>query len=196
MIRIRDLGFYYREGEFRLTMPEFTVARTERNVAASAKLFHYTEITAENLGSFHFHGDLSVCPITAVIAVPHDTKSGTILRGRHLSKEETIQIVKPEEVIDDPLQNIFRIKNALDAIISVVALATTLALILVFALSLRLRKRAIQTIFKIGCSRMTIARLLKAEISLILLMSGVSCVALIFLVDWFSNDLVRALFIR
>jgi putative ABC transport system permease protein len=170
--------------------------RTEKNVAASAKLFHYTEITAENLGSFHFHGDLSVYPITAVIAVPHDTKSGTILRGRYLSKEEALQIVKPEEVIDGLLQNIFRIKNVLDAVISVVALATILALILVFALSLRLRHREIQTIFKIGCSRMTITRLLTAEISLILLMSGIFCIALIFLVDQFSNDLVRALFIR
>jgi putative ABC transport system permease protein len=170
--------------------------RTEKNVAASAKLFHYTEITEENLGSFHFHGDLSVYPVTAVIAVPHNTKSGTILRGRYLSKEEALQIVKPEEVIDGLLQNIFRIKNVLDAVISVVALATILALILVFALSLRLRQREIQTIFKIGCSRMTIARLLAAEISLILLMSGIFCVALIFLVDQSANDLVRALFIR
>jgi len=170
--------------------------RTGDNVAASAKLFHYTEITEENLGSFHFHGDLSVYPITAVIAVPHDTKSGTILRGRYLSKEEALQIVKPEEVIDGLLQNIFRIKNVLDAVISVVALATILALILVFALSLRLRQREIQTIFKIGCSRMTIARLLTAEISLILLISGMICTALIILVDQVSNDLVRALFIR
>jgi ABC-type lipoprotein export system ATPase subunit len=30
MISIHDLGFYYREGEFRLTMPEFTVARAEK----------------------------------------------------------------------------------------------------------------------------------------------------------------------
>jgi len=170
--------------------------RTDNNVAASAKLFHYAEITEENLGSFHFHGDLSVYPITAVIAVPHDTKSGTILRGRYLSKEEALQIVKPEEVIDGLLQNIFRIKNVLDAVISVVALATILALILVFALSLRLRQREIQTIFKIGCSRMTIARLLTAEIALILLMGGALCIALVFLVDQFSNDLVRALFIR
>jgi putative ABC transport system permease protein len=170
--------------------------RTEKNVAASAKLFHYTEITEENLGSFHFHGDLSVYPVTAVIAVPHDTKSGTILRGRYLSKEEALQIVKPEEVIDGLLQNIFRIKNVLDAVISVVGLATILALILVFALSLRLRQREIQTIFKIGCSRMTIARLLAAEIAIILLMGGVLCAALVFLVDQFSSDLVRALFIR
>lgn len=170
--------------------------RTETNVAATAKLFHYTEITKENLDSFHFHGDLSSYPITAVIAVPHDTKSGTILRGRYLSREEMRQIVEPEEVIDGLLQSIFRIKNVLDAVISVVGLATILALVLVFALSVRLRQREIQTIFKLGCRRMTIARLLGAEILIIVVISGVLCGATIFLVDQFSNDLVRMLFIR
>ena len=38
----------------------------------------YWEITENNRGSFHFHGDLSVYPVTALLAVPHDTKSGTI----------------------------------------------------------------------------------------------------------------------
>ena len=46
--------------------------------------------------------------------------------------------------------------------------ATALALVLVFALSLRLRQREIQTMFKLGCSRMTTARLLGAEILIIL----------------------------
>ncbi|NIO04200.1 MAG: hypothetical protein GTN74_06170 [Proteobacteria bacterium] len=170
--------------------------RTETNVAASPKLFHFQEITDENIDSFHFHGDLSSYPITAVIAVPFDTKSGTILRGRYLSREETHQIVKPEEVIDGLLQNIFRIKNVLDAVISVVALATVLALVLVFALSLRLRQREVKTIFKLGCSRMTIARLLGAEIFIIVLISAILCGALILLVDYYANDLVRMLFIR
>jgi putative ABC transport system permease protein len=170
--------------------------RTETNVAASPKLFHFQEITEENIDSFHFHGDLSSYPITAVIAVPYDAKSGTILRGRYLSSEETHQIVKPEEVIDGLLQNIFRIKNVLDAVISVVALATILAMVLVFALSLRLRQREIQTIFKLGCRRATLARLLGAEILIIVATSAVICGALIALVDLFANGLVRMLFIR
>jgi len=170
--------------------------RTESNVAATAKLFHYTEISEKNLNSFHFHGDLTDYPITAVIAVPYDIKSGTILRGRYLSGEEAHQIVMPEEVIDGLLQNIFRIKNVLDAVISVVGLATILALILVFALSLRLRQQEIQTIFKLGCRRMTIARLLGAEISIIVAISGFLCGVMVLLVNQYANDLVRMLFIR
>jgi putative ABC transport system permease protein len=192
---IQGLGHGHQDVT-KLKDPTLVLKRTDTNVAASAKLYHYTEISEKNIDSFHFHGNLSAYPITAVLAVPHDTKSGTILRGRYLSKEEKHQIVKPEEVIDGLLQSIFRIKNVLDAVISVVAFATILAIILVFALSLRLRQREIQTIFKLGCRRATIARLLTAEILIIVVISGVLCGTLIFLVNQFSNDLVRMLFIR
>ena len=170
--------------------------KTEGNVTANAKLFHYTEITEENMDSFHFHGDTSKYPITAVIAVPDDAKSGTILRGRYLSSDTAYQIVNPEDVIDGLLQNIFRIKNVLDAVIAVVGFATVLAIVLVFALSLRLRQREIQTIFKIGCRRATIARLLGAEIFIVGAASSLVCGALVFAVNVFANDLVRGVFIR
>jgi putative ABC transport system permease protein len=192
---IQGLGHGHQDVT-RIKDPTLIYKRTDSNVAATAKLFHYTEITKDNLNSFHFHGDLGGYPITAVVAVPYDTKSGTILRGRYLKKEETEQIVKPEEVIDGLLQNIFRIKNVLDAVISVVALATILAIVLVLALSLRLRQREIQTIFKLGCSRMTIVRLIAAEILIIASISGLLCVAMVMSVDYFANDLVRMLFIR
>jgi putative ABC transport system permease protein len=170
--------------------------RSEKNVAANAKLFQYMEITEENMDFFHFHGDTSEYPITAVIAVPFDTKSGTILRGRYLSDEAVQQIVKPEEVIDGLLQNIFRIKNVLDAVIIVVGLATVLAIVLVFALSLRLRQREINTIFKLGCSRMTTVRMIAAEIFIIVLSSGILCSAMVLVVNFYSNQLVRTMFIR
>ena len=192
---IQGLGHGHQDVT-KLKDPTLVLKRTESNVAATAKLFHYTEITEKNMASFHFHGNLSAYPISAVIADPYDAKSGTILRGRYLSKEETLQIVKPESVIDGLLQNIFRIKNVLDAVIAVVALATVLAVILVFALSLRLRQREIQTIFKIGCSRMTIAKLIAAEIMIIVFSSAVLCGIMMVAVRSVSNDLVRMLFIR
>ncbi len=176
--------------------PQAILKREENNITASPKLFQYAEITEDNLDSFHFHGDTRIYPITAVIAIPHDVKSGTILRGRYISGDERHQIAKPEDVIDGLLLNIFRIKNVLDAVISVVALATVMAIVLVFALSMRLRQREVNTIFKLGCSRMTIARLLGAEIFIIVLGSGVICGAMILMVNQFSNDLVRMMFIR
>jgi len=192
---IQGLG-HGHEDVTKLKDPTLVLKRTEKNVAATAKLYHQTEITNKNIDSFHFHGDLADYPITAVIAVPRDPKSGTLLQGRYLVQGETQQIVRPKDVIDGLLQSIFRIKNVLDAVIAVVAFATILALILVFALSLRLRQREIQTIFKLGCRRATIARLLAAEIFIIVGVSGILCGVMVLLVRAFSHDLVRQLINR
>ncbi|MHC4207570.1 MAG: ABC transporter permease [Planctomycetota bacterium] len=176
--------------------PQVILKKEEKNIVGSPKVFEYTEITEENLDSFHLHGDLDKLPITAVIAVPNDEKSGTILQGRYLSSEERNQIVKPQDVIESLLQNIFRIKNVLDAVIFIVSLGMILAIILIFALSLRLRQAEIQTIFKLGCRKMTTARLIGAELAMIVLISVVICAVLLAVVNNFSNDLVRTLFIR
>jgi putative ABC transport system permease protein len=169
--------------------------RTEGNVAANAKLFHYTEITEDNLDGFHFHGDTSIYPVTAVITVPFDEKSGTLLRGRYLERNDAAQIIQPAEVIDGLLQNIFRIRNVLDAVIALVGLATVLTIVLVFTLSLRLRQREIQTIFKLGCRKAMIGQMLMSEIVIILLVSGGLCMVALGLIDANAEDLVRRLFV-
>jgi putative ABC transport system permease protein len=169
--------------------------RSDSSVIANAKLVEYTEITPGNINSFHFHGAADDYPLTSVLVLPHDERSGTILRGRYLDAETRYQLVVPGDVIDGLLANIFRIKNVLDAVILLVGTATVLALILVFSLSLRLRQREIRTVFRIGGSRSTIARLLAAEIAIILLMSGLLCALAMAVVSRYSNGLVRSLFI-
>jgi putative ABC transport system permease protein len=176
--------------------PQLILKKDEENITGSPKVFEYMEITEDNIESFHFHGDPSEYPITAVIAVPFDEKSGTILRGRYLAEGEKHQIIRPAEVVDTLLENIFRIKNVLDAVIVVVGFGTFIAIILVFALSLRLRQREIETIFRIGCRRMTIARLMAAEIFIILAVSAVICSMLLGVVAHYDSMLVRILFIR
>jgi putative ABC transport system permease protein len=168
--------------------------RADDKIVANAKLMQYAEITDDNIDSFHFHGNLDAYPVSAVIAVPFDGKSGTILRGRYLEHEQ-YQMVNPRQVIDGLLENIFRIKEMLDSVIALVTATTILAILLVFSLSLRLRDREMQTIFKLGCSRMTVARLLVAEIVLIGILSALVSGALLLLTHQYSNELVRALII-
>lgn len=167
----------------------------ERSVTANARLMQYTEITQENLGSFHFHGDDSDYPLTAVLVLPDDTKAAAMLRGRFLD-DANYQIIKPDDVIDGLMENIFRIKKVIDAVIIIVATATLLTIVLVFILSLRIRRDEMDTIFRLGCSRMTTARLLAAEILIILLTSAILCAGLLWLVQINSSELVRGLILR
>ena len=171
------------------------IERSESNVTANAKLMQYTEITEANIDAFHLHGNPADYPLTAVIALPHDDKAATILRGRYQDTDSLYQIVPPADVIDTLMTTIFRIRNVLDAVILFVGLATLMALMLVFALSLRLRQREIDTIFKLGCSRLTIAQLLGAEILTIAAISAVLCLLILSVVSLYDHKLVRALFI-
>lgn len=142
--------------------------QTEANVVAGAALPTFTEITAANIDSFHFHGDPADYPISAVIAVPRDFRSGVILRGRYLGQDEPLQILVPGEVVERLLASVMRIASLLDAVVLVVGLAAALAVALAVFLSLQLRRGEIETIFKLGCRRATIARIVAVEAVLVL----------------------------
>jgi putative ABC transport system permease protein len=165
-------------------------------VVASPKLLQYTEITDANRASFHFHGATDSYPLTAVLVVPDDARAGTILRGRYLDAAADYQVVKPDTVIDGLLQNIFRIKTVIDGVIVIVGLATGLAVLLVFLLSMRLRQREIETITRIGCSRFAVLQLLVAEILIVIILSGLIVTATVACVDTYASDLVRLLIIN
>lgn len=161
------------------------------NLRADAKLLTYTEITAENIDSFHFHGDPATYPITAAIAVPHDRRAATLLKGRYLADDLKTQIVEPLAITRSLLDNIFRIGALFDAVIVMVSTATLLALGLVFSLSMRLRQRELVTIFLLGCSRLTALRLVIAELVLLVSLSGAVCWALLQWVERCGGEWVR-----
>ena len=171
--------------------PSVILDKTDDNIIANAKLMEYTEITEQNMDSFHFHGASDQFPITSVIALPRDEKSRAILLGRYLTDNIEYQMIRPEQIIEGLLENIFRIKNILDAVILIVGLSTLLALLLVFSLSLRLRQQEIDTIFKLGCSRATTARLIFSEILIIMLISSLFCTGILLVIARFDEALIR-----
>ncbi|MEY2680894.1 MAG: hypothetical protein RL661_1125 [Pseudomonadota bacterium] len=123
----------------------------------------FTEVTPDNVASFHFHGDPATYPISAVIAVPKDTRASTLLRGRYLDDTQPDQLVVPLEITRHLLDNIFRIRDLFDLVLALVGIATLLALSLVFWLSLRMRREEMRTLFLLGSSRLTLLRLILAE---------------------------------
>ena len=131
---------------------------------ANASVREYNEITDANIDSFHFHGEDEEFPVTAIIAVPFDDKSATLLQGRYLSQDELVQIVQPINVMDELLSTILTVQSYVVAAVVIVGIATLATASLVFMLSLRLRRREIQTMIKIGGSRGRILGVLASEI--------------------------------
>jgi putative ABC transport system permease protein len=142
----------------------------ESNIVATARLARYQEITPENRGSFHFHGDRSGFPITSFILVPASDKMRTIALGWY-NLSETRELLEPQVVVSELMGLVFRIKRFFDANAIVVGATTALLVALVLLLSWRLREREMATLFKIGCARGIMAGLQAIEILMLLAIS-------------------------
>lgn len=139
-------------------------------VRANASVTEYNEITDENINEFHLHGDTANLPISSIIIHPHTTKDGTLLKAEY-NRSETRQMLVSTTIIEELLGMVFRVKRFFDASFGIVCIATALFIILIILLSLRIRKREMETMYKIGCSRGTMVKLQLAEWSVITLIS-------------------------
>ena len=166
--------------------------RKGRHVVGNASVVEYNEITDANADSFHFHGDPSGFPITAVIAAPPDTKRLALLMGRYEATDETYQILRPREVMDELLGTILTVQSFVVAAFALLAVATLGTAALVFALSIRLRRREIETMVRIGGSRRHVAAILAFEV-VVVLAAGVCCAALLTgVASLYGPELIRA----
>ena len=146
------------------------------DVSAAASIVQYQRITPENIDSFHFHGDADDYPVSAVIVVPTDARSATILQGRYLDPDGTSQLLRPAVVVQGLVDRIFRIRTVLDVVTGIIALAALAALGLAVFLSFRLRAREVETAVKLGARRGMVFQLLAAETVMILCASLVIAV--------------------
>jgi putative ABC transport system permease protein len=167
--------------------------RAGDTITANASVVQFNEITEDNIDSFHFHGDLSGYPISAIIAVPNDQKSSTILMGRYEGEEERSQIVQPITVMNELLDTILTIQGFVVGAILLVAIATLATAALVFMLSLRLRRREIETMTKIGGSKAHIGSLLASEVVAVLVAGVLLAGGLTVLTSRFGAGIIRAL---
>ena len=140
---------------------------------ANAAVVQYQRITEDNIESFHFHGSQDEFPASAVIVVPNDTRSSTILKGRYLDAESPTQLIEPAGVIQGLVDRIFRIKSLLDVVTAIIAVAAVAAVGLAVFLTYRLRAREIATAVKLGAQKGMVLRLLAAETVTLLSIAGI-----------------------
>ena len=160
----------------RMTNDDVILSRSASNVVANAALPQCVEVTPTNLASFHFHGDPATFPVTAIVAVPSDKKAETLLRGRFQGADRAEQMLVPVAVVEDLMGLVFRVKRFFDANMAIVSASTGLFLALVVLLSLRLRRREMEILFMMGCSRGFMFRLQAMELACIAAVSALfSC---------------------
>jgi putative ABC transport system permease protein len=174
---------------------DVVLKREDGTVTANAKLPQYNEITDENAGSFHFHGDPSSYPISAVIVVPNDDKAGVLLRGR-LVDDATRQLLRPAQVVQGLNAQIFRFERVLLIIVWTVGLATALMFILVMVLSWRLRADELRTMARLGCSRWKAVQIMGAEVAIMVGTSVALAALLGFAITYYGETWLQNLILR
>ncbi len=165
--------------------------REDKNVVANASVLSYTEITAENTDSFHFHGNPDDFPIDAVLAVPESFKASVLLRGRYEENDVAVQMIVPSAVVDELLDTMFSVRDWVVLGSLAVGIATAMTAALVFALSIRVRRREIETIQKIGGGRQRLITILGAEILVVVLAAVLIAGAITAIVSRFGELAVR-----
>ncbi|MEM7386126.1 MAG: hypothetical protein AAF514_14390, partial [Verrucomicrobiota bacterium] len=146
-------------------------------LVGSAAVVEFREITPEVLNSFHFHAQEDQLPLTAAILVPDSVKSATLLRG-HFSVSRELDLLKPGEVIGSLLAIVLRVKQFFDLSFLLVSVITVLFLILVLLLTLKLRDREWDTLFRMGCSRLTVFWMQAAELAILFFAAVVAATGL------------------
>jgi len=142
--------------------------RDDGSIVLNASVVEHQEITPENADSFHLHGELGDLPLTAVLLDPEDRAALTIVKGRYRVHPDA-QLLVPEVVMGELMGFVFRAKVFFDTNTTLVGLATALFLGVIVALSAALRRSERITLFKIGCARSTVLRLMGVELGILLL---------------------------
>ena len=187
---IEGIGHGHQE----LTRPEAAsaVLKNEGNrIVANASLVQYNEITADNIDSFHFHGDNADLPLTAILPAPRSDKARVLIQGRYQG-HETLQLLEPRAVIDQLLDTVFAVQRYVLVAMGLVALATAAVVLLVFLLSWRARRPEQDTLHRLGGSQSAILSLMLAEVVIVLVVSTLLAAILVALTHWFGGPLLKA----
>lgn len=157
------------------------------NMEATAALFLFADLDESNRSSYHMHGSTGDAPLSSILVLPETQKDHDILLGDY-ALEQNLQAIEPETVVRTVLGIVLRARDALSAFFVVVALSTLCFFVLVISLTLRLRRREIDLMQRIGSGRFAIATIVGTEIVLVLLASALLSTGL----TWAGLALIRS----
>ncbi|SKA88542.1 putative ABC transport system permease protein [Prosthecobacter debontii] len=165
------------------------------NTVGNASVRMFNEVTEKNLPSFHFHGDASAYPLSAILVDPTDAKAEAILAGRYAKPDRPAQLIRPLDEFHALMRTLFQAETLALILLSILATAALSVAALVFALSFRLRKREFLTLSDLGISHAALLTTQALEITLVgTLALGIASV--LTLLVWLNADSGVALLLR
>ncbi len=147
------------------------ILSTEKDRAVMRQnVITYTEVTQENIASFHFHGDQQELPLTAVIVIPRDERSLVITAGR-INAQGHYRAHRPNTVMQEFFGIVFAVNRIFNSYFALIMSAVVCFIAIIVLLSTRLRKEEFKTIKTLGGSRFMVIKLYACEYSILLAIS-------------------------
>lgn len=165
--------------------------KNEEALRLNASVVQYNEITADNVGDFHFHGDIGDYPVSAAIVVPADLKARAILKGRY-GEDGGLQLLTPDEEMDQLFTTVFGVQRVVLRLLAAIGLATLSLGGLVFLLSHRLRREEFRHLRQMGASPGFLRALVAFETVFVVSASLVASAAGLVALHALAPTLVRA----
>jgi putative ABC transport system permease protein len=141
---------------------EGVLGREGDMVRLSAAVREYQEVTDENVASFHFHGSEADFPISGAVVLPDGERGAALLLGRYAA-HESLQMLRPGEVMDGLMATVFRVRDLVLVLLGVMGAAVAVIVGLVFVLSARLRGDEVASLRRLGGSEGAVRLLLWGE---------------------------------
>jgi len=141
-------------------------------IVYNSRLKKYNEITSENINTFHFHGDMSEFPLSALIVNPSSYKEEVVDLLAELNLTKNLQAVRPSKVVNDIMEILLDIKKILDGYAILIFLTTAAFMVLIISLQVRQRKDEMMILYRIGGGKHTVKALLGIEVLILLTISA------------------------
>ena len=125
-----------------------------------------------------------------------DEKSAALLLGHYQEERDRVQIVRSQKVIGELLDTVFTVRDYIVVGVALVAAATGIVAVLVFYLSLRLRKGERHTLSRIGASQLQVQTLMATEIITVLLLSALLSGVLMIITKQYGITLIQQLLLN
>jgi putative ABC transport system permease protein len=151
----------------------YILSENQEVTVMKKNVIQYTEITPDNMESFHFHGKNRDLPLTSLIVIPADERTAVITAGR-INSQGNYNAYRPNIVMEEFFGLIFAINKIFNSYFILIMGSVICFTALIILLSARLRKEEFETIQTLGGSRFVVFKLYLCEYTL-LVTSSIIC---------------------
>lgn len=153
---------------------------------------NFVEITPESLKNFHFHGNQSEYPLTAILLKPNSPKEQALMLAQSAVSNE-VAVLKPQQGLTGFINMLFHLDSLFAFVLCLTMIVILTLFSLTFYLSLKLRLNEKELLDSLGAQKGFFARQVTLEWAIKLTIGILLGVIIFFALTPIINELLNSL---